>query len=154
MLTYIYMGTDTVTTSGNPLRQWGAVTHWSPVSDPWRGGTKSADRGYHSTRSMRSMRAFYAWWIYFSPDTGVVVGAHGKACGRCHGHGHGHGIFILATHPWCERVGLCSCRHPTAEPCVLSHGSSSMEAAECGPGRQLWTGMRVSVTAYLLQGPQ
>ncbi len=27
------------------------------------------------------------------------------------------------------------------------------DAAECGPGRQLWTGMRVSVTAYLLQGP-
>ncbi len=27
------------------------------------------------------------------------------------------------------------------------------EAAECGPGRQLWLGMRVSVTAYLLQGP-
>jgi hypothetical protein len=40
-----------------------------------------------------------------------------------------------------------------AEPCVLSHGSSPMEAAERGPGRQLWTGMRVSVTAYLLQGP-
>jgi hypothetical protein len=38
-------------------------------------------------------------------------------------------------------------------PCVLLHGSSFMEAAECGPGRQLWTSMRVSVTAYLLQGP-
>jgi hypothetical protein len=24
---------------------------------------------------------------------------------------------------------------------------------QCGPGRQLWTGMRVGVTAYLLQGP-
>jgi hypothetical protein len=34
-----------------------------------------------------------------------------------------------------------------------AHGSSFMEAADCGPGRQLWTGMRVSVTAYLLQGP-
>jgi hypothetical protein len=38
-------------------------------------------------------------------------------------------------------------------PCVLSHGSSFMEAAECCPGRQLWTGMRISVTACLLQGP-
>jgi hypothetical protein len=28
-----------------------------------------------------------------------------------------------------------------------------MDTAECGPGRQLWTGMRVSVMAYLLQGP-
>ncbi len=27
------------------------------------------------------------------------------------------------------------------------------EAAECGPGRQSWLGMRVGVTAYLLQGP-
>jgi hypothetical protein len=28
-----------------------------------------------------------------------------------------------------------------------------MKAAECGPGRQSWTGMRVRITAYLLQGP-
>jgi hypothetical protein len=30
----------------------------------------------------------------------------------------------------------------------MSHGSSPTEAAECGPGRQLWPGMRVGVTAY------
>ena len=53
----------------------------------------------------------------------------------------------------CERVGLCLCRHPAAEPCVLSHASSPTEAANCSPGRQLWTEMRVSVTTYLLQGP-
>ncbi len=53
------------------------------------------------------------------------------------------------SHAWTMRL----CHHPGAEPCVLLHGSSFMKAAECGPGRQLWTGMRVSVTAYLLQGP-
>ncbi len=101
-----------LTTSENPLRQWGAVTHWSPVSDQWRGGDKVC----------RHRSSSWGTW-----ESVLEV---------CH----------------LERVGLCLCCHPTAEPCVLSHGSFSMEAAECGPGRQLWTGMRVSVTAYLLQG--
>jgi hypothetical protein len=49
----------TLTTSGNPLHQGVAVSS---------GSLSLASGGWRETKSA---------------DTGVVVGAHGKACGRC-----------------------------------------------------------------------
>jgi hypothetical protein len=37
--------------------------------------------------------------------------------------------------------------------CHMAAQAPPAEAAECGPGRQSWPGMRVCVTASLLQGP-
>ncbi len=71
-------------------------------------------------------------------DTGVLVGAHGKACGRC------------------DRVGsklMQPSWGPAAEPCVLSHGSSPSGRSRVWPREAVVAWHVCQRTAYLLQGP-
>ncbi len=73
-------------------------------------------------------------------------------------------VFLCVTEEHGAQVSMCSMRsvrfglfsviRAIPEGIAFCHmAAPPAEAAECGPGRKLWPGMRVGVTAYLLQRP-